>query len=134
MHCIAFLGPTASAPTSTATTQLDVLRTALAEFGLVEGRNIVIDSQWPDVDRLDRLPESAAVLLALKPAVIIAIGATAARAASAATTAVPIVVEVVVDPLATGLTLVWSDLAETSPASQPLTPCTRAGSLRSCRR
>ena len=101
---IAFLGPTASAPTSTATTQLDVLRKALAEFGLVEGRNIVIDSQWPDVDRLDRLPESAAALIALKPAVIIAIGATAARAAIAATTEVPIVFEVVVDPLANGLT------------------------------
>ena len=54
MHCIAFLGPTASASTSTSTTQLDVLRTALAEFGLVEGRNSVIDRQWPDVDRLDR--------------------------------------------------------------------------------
>jgi putative ABC transport system substrate-binding protein len=105
MHCIAFLGPTASAPTATSTTQLDVLRTALAEFGLVEGRNIVIESQWPDVDRLDRLPESVAALLARKPAVIIAIGATAARAAIAATTEVPIVFEVVVDPLATGLTL-----------------------------
>jgi hypothetical protein len=76
---IAFLGPSASAPTATATTQLDVLRTALAEFGLVEGRNLVIDSQWPDVDRLDRLPASAAALLARKPAVIIAIGATAAN-------------------------------------------------------
>ena len=93
---IAFLGPPAS--------QLDVLRTALAELGLVEGRNLVIDSQWPEVNRLDRLPASAAALLARKPAVIIAIGATAARAAIAATTDVPIVVEVVVDPLATGLT------------------------------
>jgi putative tryptophan/tyrosine transport system substrate-binding protein len=101
---IAFLGPTASAPTSTATTQLDVLRKALAECGLVEGRTIVIDSRWPDVDRLDRLPESAAALIALKPAVLITIGATAARAAIAATTDVPIVFEVVVDPLATGLT------------------------------
>jgi putative ABC transport system substrate-binding protein len=104
MHCIAFLGPTAPAPTSTSTTQLDVLRTALAECGLVEGRHIIIESQWPKVDRLDRLPASAAALLARKPAVIIAIGATAARAAIAATTTVPIVFEVVVDPLATGLT------------------------------
>jgi hypothetical protein len=47
MHCIAFLGPTISAPTSTSTTQLDVLRTVLAEFGLVEGRNIVIKGGWP---------------------------------------------------------------------------------------
>ena len=65
----AFLGPISTPPT-----QLDVLRTALAELGLVEGRNIVIDSRWPEVDRLDRLPESAAALVALKPAVIIAIG------------------------------------------------------------
>jgi putative ABC transport system substrate-binding protein len=50
------------------------------------------------------LPESAAALLALKPAVIIAIGGTAARAAIAATTEVPIVFEVVFDPLANGLT------------------------------
>jgi len=95
---IAFLGPSAS-------TQRDVLRQALAELGLVEGRNIVIDSRWPDVDRLDLLPESAAALVALKPAVIIAIGATAARAAIAATTEVPIVFEVVVDPLANGLAI-----------------------------
>ena len=101
---IAFLGPSASAPTSTATTQLDVLRKALAELGLVEGRNLVIDSRWPEVDRLDRLPESAAALIALNPAVIIAIGGTAARAAIAATTEVPIVFEVVFDPLANGLT------------------------------
>jgi putative tryptophan/tyrosine transport system substrate-binding protein len=73
-----------------------VFRTALAELGMVEGRNIVIDSRWPEVDRLDRLPESAAALVALKPAVIIAIGGTAARAALAATTEVPIVFEVVV--------------------------------------
>ena len=102
---IAFLGPSTSAPTSTATTQLDVLRKTLAELGLVEGRNIVIDSRWPDVDRLDRLPESAAALIAFKPAVIIAIGATAVRAAIAETTDVPIVFEVVVDPLANGLTI-----------------------------
>jgi ABC-type uncharacterized transport system substrate-binding protein len=96
---IAFLGPISTPPT-----QLDVFRTALAELGLVEGRNIVIDSRWPEVDRLDRLPESAAALVALKPAVIIAIGGTAARAAIAATTEVPIVFEVVFDPLANGLT------------------------------
>jgi len=89
---IALLGPTASA-------QLDVLRKALGERGLVEGRNIVIDSRWPDGDRLDQVPESAAALVALKPAVIIAIGATAARAAIAATIDIPIVFEVVVDPL-----------------------------------
>jgi hypothetical protein len=42
MTTIAFLGPTASAPTATATTQLDVLRKVLVEFDLVEGHNIVI--------------------------------------------------------------------------------------------
>jgi putative ABC transport system substrate-binding protein len=96
---IAFLGLT-----STPTTQLDVLRTALVELRLEEGRNIVIDSRWPDGDSLDQLPESAAALVALTPAVIVTIGAIAARAAIAATTEVPIVFEVVVDPLANRLT------------------------------
>jgi len=96
---IAFLGPA-----GTSTSQLVVLRKALADLGLVEGRDIVIDSRWPEADRLDRLPESAAGLIALKPTVLVAIGATAARAAATATTDVPILFEVIVDPLDYGLT------------------------------
>src|SRR5215207_609202 len=81
---IGFLGPTLSvAPSPSAPNLLDVLRGALADFGLVEGREIMIESRWPDGGRLDLLPETAAALVNLKPVVIVAIGATAARAAMA---------------------------------------------------
>jgi putative ABC transport system substrate-binding protein len=101
---IGLLGPTSSAPPPAPPPLSQVLRGALAELGLVEGRDIVIDSRWPDADRLDRLPEAAAELVGLKAQVIVAIGATAARAAMAATADIPIVFAVVVDPISTGLT------------------------------
>lgn len=102
---IAFFGPAppASAP-ATAPSLLSVFRAALAELGLVEGRDVIIDSRWPEGDRLDRLPEVAAELVSLRPDVIFGVGATAARAAAGATKTTPIVYAVVVDPVATGLT------------------------------
>jgi putative ABC transport system substrate-binding protein len=81
---------------------IEIIRKALADLGYVEGRNIVIEIRWPEDDRLDRLPEAAAVLVSLKPAVILAIGATAASAAKGATTDIPIVFGLVVDPVAYG--------------------------------
>ena len=85
---IAFLGPT--------TPLLEVFRKALAAVGYQEGR-------WPAGDRLDLMTEAAASLLARKPAVLVAVGATAARAAKGVTQDVPVVFEVVVDPVATGI-------------------------------
>jgi putative ABC transport system substrate-binding protein len=52
---------------------------------------------------LDLMTEAASGLLAQKPAVLVVVGATAARAAKGVTRDVPIVFEVVVDPVATGL-------------------------------
>ena len=98
---IGFLGPTSATPP--AIPLLEIFRKALAGFGYEEGRNIIIDNRWPDGDRLDQMTESAAALLHLKVDVIVAIGATAARAAKTLTSDVPIVFEVVVDPVTTGL-------------------------------
>ena len=98
---IGFLGPSGGAPNTLPL--LDVLRKALAEAGRVDGKDIVIESRWPPPDRLDRLADSVSELMAFKPAVIVAIGATAARAAMAAGGDVPVVYAVVVDPVATGL-------------------------------
>ena len=92
---IAFLGPP--------TPLLDVFRKALAAVGYQDGRDVIIESSWPAGDRLDLMTEAAASLLALKPAVLVAVGATAARAAKGVTQDVPVVFEVVVDPVATGL-------------------------------
>ena len=98
---IGFLGPTSAAPP--AIPLLAVFRKALAGLGYEEGRNIIIENRWPDGDRLDQMTESAAALLQLKVDVIVAIGATAARAAKGLTSDVPIVFEVVVNPVTTGL-------------------------------
>ena len=98
---IGFLGPT-SAP-APATSQLEVFRKALADLGYVEGRTIIIDGRWPEGERLEQLSEIAAAFVSLKVDVIVAVGATAARAAKGATTEVPIVFAGVVNPVATGL-------------------------------
>jgi putative ABC transport system substrate-binding protein len=82
---------------------LDVFRSALGAAGYHDGRDVVIESSWPAGDRLDLMTEAASSLLARKPAVLVAVGATAARAAKGVTRDVPIVFEVVVDPVATGI-------------------------------
>lgn len=92
---IAFLGP--------AVPLLEVFRNALGAAGYQDGRDVVIESSWPAGDRLDLMTEAAAGLLAQKPAVLVTVGATAARAAKGVTQDVPIVFEVVVDPVATGI-------------------------------
>lgn len=92
---IAFLGPT--------TPLLDVFRKALAAVGYQDGRDVIIESSWPAGERLDLMTEAAASLLARKPAVLVAVGATAALAAKGVTQDVPIVFAVVVDPVVTGL-------------------------------
>jgi putative ABC transport system substrate-binding protein len=79
-------------------------RTELAKLGFVNGSNVRLESRWPAGNRLDELPQLAKQLVDSKSQVIVAIGATAARATSAATKDIPIVFEIVVDPVAIGLT------------------------------
>ena len=95
---VGFLGLTGSAPR-----QIASFLEGLAEAGLVEGRNIALVYRWAD-NRAERLPALAAELVAARPAVIATIGGTGpARAAQAATSTVPIVFEVGIDPVAAGL-------------------------------
>lgn len=82
---------------------IEIIRKAFADLGYVEGQNIIIEIRSPEGDRLDRLPEAAAALVSLKLDVIVAVGATAARAARSATTHIPIVFGLVIDPVASGL-------------------------------
>jgi ABC-type uncharacterized transport system substrate-binding protein len=77
-------------------------RAGLAEAGFAEGRNIAIGYRWAD-GHYDRLPALAAEMLRLPVAVLVATGVTAAVAAKAATSTVPIVFNTGGDPVRFGL-------------------------------
>ena len=98
MPVIGFLGATAPAPELVAP-----FLSGLAAAGFSEGRNVAIQYRWAH-NQPDRYPVLVADLLGNSVAVIVTIGGTVvARAAKAATTSVPIVFEVGVDPVTTGL-------------------------------
>jgi putative ABC transport system substrate-binding protein len=81
---------------------IEVWRQALGELGYVEGKNIVSDYRAAD-NRLERLPELARELVELKVDLIVAGATPAGVAAQQATTAIPIVVSAMGDPVSDGL-------------------------------
>src|SRR5262245_56595918 len=76
-------------------------RQGLKETGFVEDENVAIEQRWAE-NQMDRLPELAAALVRRQVSVIAAFG-SAAFAAKAATTAIPIVFGVPEDPVRLGL-------------------------------
>jgi putative ABC transport system substrate-binding protein len=80
-----------------------VFRRTLREAGYVEHQNVVIEDRYAD-GQYERLPEFAAELIRLQVKVIITTPNTnAARAAKAATNAIPIIFMVSDDPVKLGV-------------------------------
>ena len=98
MPVIGYLDPTSP---DTFAERLRAFRQGLKETGHVEGENVAIEYRWAE-GHFDRLPELAADLVRRRVTVIAAL-ASAAFAATAATTTIPIVFMVPEDPVARGL-------------------------------
>ena len=81
---------------------IDAFKAGLAESGYVEGRDGQLVIRYVD-GRFDRLPEIAAEIVALRPAVIVASGQPAARAIVKVSGTIPIVLAVITDPIRLGI-------------------------------
>jgi len=76
---------------------------ALGEAGYAEGRNLAIEYQWAQ-GQVNRYPALAAELVRRNVSVIASMGGLpSARAAKAATTTIPIVIQGAFDPVETGI-------------------------------
>src|SRR5215813_9099267 len=78
------------------------LRKGLAEAGFVEGRSLTIEYAWTE-GRSERLSALAAELVGRHVPVIVSSALNATYAAKAATSTIPVVFAVNIDPVASGL-------------------------------
>ena len=81
---------------------LAAFRQGLADFGYVEGRNIVAEHRFP-AELPDRFQSMAAELVGLKMDVLVAAGQPAALALQQATKTIPLVFVAANDPIGVGL-------------------------------
>jgi putative ABC transport system substrate-binding protein len=83
--------------------RIAAFKQGLGEMNFTEGRNVAIEYRWAHGDNA-RLPELAAELVRMRVSVLVAPGSgPAALAAKKATSTIPIVFEVGIDPVAGGL-------------------------------
>ena len=81
---------------------LEAFTDGLRQLGWVEGQNLVLERRFSE-GRQERFRELAAELVRLKVDVIVTSGTPASVAAKGATTSIPIVMAVAIDPIGTGL-------------------------------
>jgi putative ABC transport system substrate-binding protein len=91
-----------SPPPATSPDNIEAFRQGLGALGWIEGQNIAIEYRWAE-GKYDRLPELAAELVRLKVDVIVTNASRAAIAAKDATTTIPIIFEVMGEPVSMGL-------------------------------
>ena len=83
-------------------TQVEAFRQGLRDLGYIEGKNILIEFRRAE-GKLDRIPSLVAELVQLKVDLLVITTLQAIRAAKQATKTIPIVMVVIVDPVAIGL-------------------------------
>jgi putative tryptophan/tyrosine transport system substrate-binding protein len=91
-----------SVPPGASGDELDVFRQGLRALGYVEGQTVTLEVRWGEHQH-ERFPALAAELVQQPVDLIVAAGASPARAAQHATTMIPIVMLVGIDPVAQGL-------------------------------
>lgn len=84
------------------TPPIEGLKEGLLELGWVEGKNVQLELRAAQ-GALDRLPELVAEIIHLDVDVIAVIGAVTVRAARQATTTIPIIFSIVVEPIGDGM-------------------------------
>jgi putative ABC transport system substrate-binding protein len=81
---------------------VDAFRRRLRELGYVEGQNIALDMRFAE-GKLERIPGFVEELARKKVDALVVSSVPAIRAAKRTTTAVPVVMLITVDPVATGI-------------------------------
>jgi len=81
---------------------IEALQLGLRDHGYVDGRDFTIEYRWAE-NRFDRLPELAAELVRLNPHVIITHGTPCSLALKRATSAIPIVISIIGNPVENGV-------------------------------
>jgi ABC-type uncharacterized transport system substrate-binding protein len=91
----------ASGDSNTPGPQVEAFRQGLRDLGYIEAKNILIEYRYVE-GKLDRVPSLVAELVQLRVDILVTTFTLATRAAKQATETIPIVMVVLVDPVATG--------------------------------